>query len=39
MITVILQLFQHYLGITDNSRKNEFFIVFSTFDRDSVIIM
>ena len=35
----MLQFFQHYFGITDKSLKTEFFIVFSTFDRDPEIIM
>ena len=30
----MLQLFQHYFGITDKSRKNRFFHRFSDFDRE-----
>ena len=35
----MLQLFHHYFGITDKSRKNRIFHRFSTFDRDPEIIM
>ena len=35
----MLQLFQHYFGITDKSLKTEDFIVLSTFDSDPEIIM
>ena len=28
----MLQLFQHYFGITDKVEKTDFFIVFPTFD-------
>ena len=35
----MLQLFQHYSGITDKSGKTDFFIVFPNFDRDHEIIM
>ena len=34
----MLQLFQHYVGISVKIEKTEFFIVFSTFDRDPEII-
>ena len=35
----MLQLFQHYSGITVKIQKTDIFIVFLTFDRDPEIIM